>query len=505
MKTNDASKLTHYSSEIDANEIWSAIEPRVDELNKKRRKKRLLIWILSMSGSLAVFIAFLAWNTHVFQKEKASTFKTLTGQVVDQKIETGSAEMSSTNNNYNIQSKETFHSEEDESPDINSLLISERNDHIKNDNLTGNPMDNLSPVSTGAKWRGNQERLTVSHERIKEVENNQRRNDKEVVAAGKPELNLTDQSKTNKSNFTKDIYAIPIESTIGETTADRNQPIAHENSNMRVELHKLPHSKTLLSTPNSKLFASLPAPHPEKNPNKNISIGLSVHGGLSAIDRELSARTPMSEGYAKIRRNSESGLEAFNYGIGLSLRHKNGLTLSTGTDRMKINERFDAAQLQFDTTWSNGVKYLVVNLNDDTVQVFGDIPTYIDTSTRYEIYNQIDLIEIPVSLGYEKKWKNWLIGAKAGILVNVSSQKSGKIFDRDLNVIDAEVGETIYRERIGIGYQFALHIERKLFGNIGVFVSPTVRSYPNMLRDNEDLKDRYTLFGGQMGLRYRIN
>lgn len=245
---------------------------------------------------------------------------------------------------------------------------------------------------------------------------------------------------------------------------------------------------------------------PPKRKNKRKSddyfdMRIGIHGGLAAISRNLEATDASLESYRQLRDNTESMLEAVSYGLDLQVAHASGFSIQLGFNNVQINERFDSEHMTIDTTVLNDVIYRVVNLMSDTVDIYGDVSVYDFTKTTYEIYNQHQLIELPILLGYAHSFSKWRLGMQAGVLANIKVKSSGRIFDEMGQVIQL-TNENPYTTKLDFGLQVGLSIERELSEHISIRLAPVVKKYPDIMKSGSNLSNKYTLFGAQMGAVY---
>ena len=241
--------------------------------------------------------------------------------------------------------------------------------------------------------------------------------------------------------------------------------------------------------------------------NSDLKFWTSIYGGASFINRSLSTNNGSANVLLQNRNQYESPLEASHYGISVGVEYKDKFRLSSGIQQTVIAERFNFNETLTAVDSIIGVQVLRINFAGDTIPIMGNIPRTTTTKNKLKVYNTYKLIDIPVTIGYHHTFKEkWNMGVQAGVLVNLSLKTKGGIPDEMLQEVNIETNQSnIFKSKIGLNYHLGVSIGRSFSDKIELNFSPTVRFFPNDFSvQNYGLFQKYTLVGGNLGLRYRF-
>lgn len=227
-----------------------------------------------------------------------------------------------------------------------------------------------------------------------------------------------------------------------------------------------------------------------------------LQGSVSFVERELSVKDSFSNDLLKSRQKTERELEAYQVGLGFTLQHRSGLNFSTGLNYTQINEqfRFNEMVVQVDSVYD--IKYLVVNLNEDTVAIYGEVPIETKTTYQKEYYNRYRMFDLPFLVGYRHEGHEFSVGAQAGVFVNLSLATKGQFLKTPTETVDIDHAG-IFKPSIGLSYYFGLTAGYMVNDKLEFYASPFFRHYPkDFTKDGYTLRQRYNLYGLNVGVRY---
>lgn len=444
------SALRGHQSTVDADAIWVAIEPQVDALNR-RKKRRGFVWFWLVGLALAVG----TWD-YYYQYENSGDIENVPQELTAEKVATNASQPENTGNNTikSSPSDEINHSD-------NAQNISQS---IAQNNTTNSPRaENIIPDITRLK----SDEKTPNRLEIKP-------------------LHLAEASSINNNDLfvemQENISAMPT--TLPFLPIDLKYTI--EN--------KEPEFPTYIS--------ATEAPLPIYRKKYFFSAG--IQGSISFVDRQLEANGPSYMELLSLRERNEREMEAIQLGLRLTLRHRSGIGLTSGLNFTQINEqyRYYSTIVRVDTV--PGVKYLVINLNNDTIPIYGDVPLETKTSVKKEYYNNYRLFEIPVLAGYHLRHRNFSLSAQAGVFVNVALSAKGRVLEsasEDIAIEDAG----IYKSNIGLNYYFGISAGYFINDNIEAYISPFMRYMPeNIAKESYGLKQSYNLYGVNIGAAWHF-
>ncbi len=329
----------------------------------------------------------------------------------------------------------------------------------------------------------------------------------------KKPTNNTDLAKINQAANSRSPNLAEMEAPIAEQTSTEQaptaqaiMPIATQSEMAQRILEVVPYLPCEpLATVDPRLpelptfVHELPPPHLRK---RDFRLTAAVLGGVSFLDRKMSAKDSSFTELLDLRERSERQLEAVQAGIRLGIEHRSGLGLVTGLNYAQLNEvyRYKSSVSTLDTV--NGIQYYYRNFTNDTIPVYGDIVLEQRTTHRKEIYNKYRLIEVPILVSWRHEGHQFSFGAQAGVFVNMRMTAKGRIMQtatQDVPLAD------LYRTNIGLSYHFGLAVGYMLNDHLEVFASPYMRYFPkNFAKANYGLEQRYALYGLNLGLGYRF-
>ena len=442
--------LSGHRSEVDADAIWAAIEPGVDAVNKRKKRRGFFLWFW-LAG---VVVAGSALG-YFYQNE--------TGGRAEQPAKIPVAELKKENGKEAIAA-----------PAI-------KLEHESNENRAGVPGSESAEPSGGPVFNRNASLQGISTEKA----GNQNGPIQDVNASGQPAASTT--------------LAVPPEHAM---PADQDQASGLE------WLPGLP--LALLDLPGSDLLQREEVGLPEDLTiapvrRKSFSFSAGVQGSISFVDRKLESDSSYFHlDLLDLRKKTERELEAIQAGLRLTVRHSSGLGLTSGVNYTQINERF-----RYNTTVSTvdtvyGIKYYVITINNDTVPFYDDIPLEKKTTYRKVHYNKYRMIDVPVLADYRHEGRDFSLGIQAGVFVNVSLAAKGRFLAAE-NEFEDLSDTDIFRSKVGLSYYFGMSAGYLLNENLELTISPFMRLFPKSFTESSyGLTQRYNLFGLNVGAVYHF-
>ncbi|MBK7636495.1 MAG: hypothetical protein IPJ13_21125 [Saprospiraceae bacterium] len=95
----------------------------------------------------------------------------------------------------------------------------------------------------------------------------------------------------------------------------------------------------------------------------------------------------------------------------------------------------------------------------------------VTSSTKINIrkeysHHHFTLMDVPVSLGFEKSFGSWSAGVEGGVVFNVAMKASGQILASDTSFTAIDQPVEAYKNRLGLSYFGGLFASRPV-GNTG--------------------------------------
>ena len=477
--------LSHHS-EVNVDEIWAAIEPQVDIINAEKKRRKGLLFFFLLGAILVTSAGLYLWQTdaqiavsNAGIKTETSNIKTITEENPQQLKEeaTGKTYTQETDNQIIADTKEKQITTEEALKEITtSSSIAPTTSSNTSVEKQSNPITKTKSTS-----------ISNSNKTI----NNSFKNE-----------TLSQQINTNKIAFSDETLSSP-ELSFPQENSKPKPPKSITPSPQISSLNlKMP---TLIPDVGE---VSLADEEEDKRLANDLNFAISAHTGISFINRGLASNidSVSSPELLRLRRESETMLEAIHYGLRAKLKHKSGISFSTGGQYTVLSERYDNNNLEMESDSVDGIVKRIIQLNGDTVDILGRLPRTTTYDYEKQIYNRYKMIDVPFIIGYEGGMKDWSLGIQAGVFVNLALKTSGKI--RNTSTEDIDIGENqadIFKSKLGLSYYGGIYIRRALSQNLDVTIAPHGRFFAKDFNvDSYSLKQRYSLIGVQAGLSYRF-
>lgn len=461
--------LHSHQSEVDADAIWAAIEPQVDVINRRKKRRFILFWFL-FPMLLASGSAFYFSQADIIGKNK---------------VEIPANAVVSVNNK-------------------------------ERENPVFNPNNNAIKLLQGGESNGDKTGLSANIDNAIIAEQKQKNNTKTTQSTAfsnktiRP-LHTATKAIADQSANSTNPGPTGLEATIAEQTTKEQAIMAiamPTETEMRM-LEAVPYLPCeTLATNGPKLPAlqpmalELPMEMPALR-KRDFRLTAAVLGGISFLDREMTADSAFFS-LLDLRERTERELEAVQAGIRLGVEHRSGFGFSTGLNYAQLNEVYsnNSSVTNLDTVYD--IQYFYINFENDTIPVYGDIELERRTTQRKEIYNKYRLIEVPLLASWRHEGHQFSFGAQAGAFVNLRMIAKGKVMKTTTEDVDISSGD-IYRTNIGLSYYFGLTAGYILNDQLEVFAAPFMRHFPkSFTKSTYGLQQRYNLYGLNVGLAYRF-
>lgn len=230
--------------------------------------------------------------------------------------------------------------------------------------------------------------------------------------------------------------------------------------------------------------------------------GLDVYGGMHYTHKALSSNGDNGEldNYIEARKDTESALEAFEFGVALNLMHRKGFVASVGFNYSQINEEFNYLRTRRETMFDS----VVVRINIDSTGQVDSIrdwrPVTIQYSEQVITYNSFRMIDIPVGLGYQFTSGKMVFEIQAGAMLNLAFIKEGEILSSGLDVM--EIDDTTFKTSVGLSGWLGVKALYPVSRRWSVYAEPIARfNVVPVTVDGYELTQRYNRFGLRVGAR----
>jgi hypothetical protein len=445
-------QLSAHQPEVDIAAIWGNLEPAVDALNEKRRKRRLLAWWFFGLASLGLAAGLLWWLS---PRQLANQAEVQPPQAV---------------------SEQTLALQEFAAMDVS---------------------EEAAPVKAADK----QQNLPAA-ERLEAPASDKGAQASSSVAPDDQQLKAASEQTLTQ----KELAAM----VVSEETTPAEAAAAATAETEFWALDYLPGLSAYPVTPVGQLptlaaynTQEADVPTSPSTPVFQWSVGLQ--GGASAALRSLQTEAPDAQELLELRQRTEQSLEVLHAGLRLGGTHRSGFGLHTGLQWTRLAERmeFRDEMVKFDTVY--GIMALAVNPFGDTTAIYGQVPHTTTTNMNKRYYNYYQLIDLPLLASYQQQAGKWWLGAEAGVYMNLRLRSSGQILQPDYSGLDlADAQPELFPNRIGLSYHLGLRASRELWPGVQVSVSPQWRFLPTLSAADNPIRQRYQLFGLQVGVVFEL-
>jgi hypothetical protein len=481
--------LRSHQSEVDVDAIWAAIEPQVDAINRRKKRRFMLFWLL-LPLLVAHGIGFYIYLNDGTHEDKAKTALNT---------------MNSTNNK--LVDESALNTPKNA---IETQQTQEENSH-----KTGPSSNNGGALITAENQGLNTK-----------ADNSIFLNKKEKKPSDKTAKATSDQPKRHANLGPVAAPASPIAEQApstghwqtdhpGPTAAEAPMPGQNTVKSMPTTTAQrlLEAVPTLPFEPLAAIAPKLPALPPtaleqplETPPlrKRDFRLTAAVLGSISFLDRKMTATDSAYLELLDLRERSERQLEAVQAGIRIGVEHRSGLGFSTGLNYAQLNEVYRYKSIKDSIETVNGIQYYYLNFENDTIPVYGDIELERRTIHRKEIYNKYRLVEVPLLVSWRHEGHQFSFGAQAGVFVNLRMAAKGRALLSATDDVDISKGG-IYRTNVGLSYYLGLTAGFMLNDRLEVVASPFVRHFPkSFTKASYGLEQRYNLYGLNVGLGVRF-
>lgn len=224
--------------------------------------------------------------------------------------------------------------------------------------------------------------------------------------------------------------------------------------------------------------------------------------GMIQPFKKLEVNNTESDNVYLLRDKNEKSQIGWSAGLYARLRkQKSPLYLKAGLSYSRLTEKMplDYSYTRQDTT--QGIISVTVSQTGDTITyIYGDIIQQRKISGNKTKHYSLSLIDLPISLGAEKRLGTWSAGIEGGVIINLSMRSSGNILASDTSFVAADQPVNHFRNSIGLSYFGGVHIAKEIYGGGKIYLAARVRFIPESLSgDANRIRQTYQLAGLNVG------
>lgn len=277
-------------------------------------------------------------------------------------------------------------------------------------------------------------------------------------------------------------------------TLAQNQYKLLNINDISLEVNKLPFTKKLKIKTDKRCYG-------DDSPDNKLNFELYMNGGLTI--NKFGSKIGDQTTYIQNREFSESSKMNYGYGGRLVYTYKRALTVKTGFDYTQLNTTF--------LHRSPGTRIITII---DTIQTDAG-PKVISSTYSENGYNitkvadKYKFIDIPITVGYQKRFSNFLIQLNAGVSFNLAFSQQGKILNNLNSPVSIDRYDTkkadIYKSNAGMSLIASLQLQMPLTKKNYIFIEPNVKYViKDLTKSSYTLSHKVSMLGSQIGIGFNL-
>lgn len=241
-------------------------------------------------------------------------------------------------------------------------------------------------------------------------------------------------------------------------------------------------------------------PPPKTESIEKYSLGIT--SGYSFINKTLNS-TPLNNDIVSHRNSIEDPLENISIGLMFSYKTKFGVYINGGLEWHRLVERINTEEYIVNKVIEDDVLIYELRLLDNTIESqFGQAEVSFDTLRTYNVYNEYNRVNIPLGIGYEKRFKNWSFFSDINIQLNVNNKFSGYLLGQDFRL---RRNPLLFKERIDLVPFASLGVRYQWNNGISFSISPFIELKKWEVNNSlNPIDQQYRLYGFRSSLMYHF-
>lgn len=482
-----AGKISNHASNVDAEALWNNVLPHVQTGNNRRRG---LIWFFFV-GVLVAFAGIYALTN---------------------------GENSNPKNDATALSTINLTQEDNEAKSVEKELATTSTQEIEKPN-PAKTTQTINTKSTANKAGEGQQKNNFQQKKYKATSLVRPLAREVAIFENAPVENVPVANATNEtpllSEEDAEVATSDLESNnhpfeIGEPNENKEVIPADTTATILAAEGKVALEMESANEPTLKILEDAAEDNEDdfrpRNKLLRIKFGVGVYGGLGSSFSSLKTKDPLDDEYLQMRLQTEEQLETIRMGLELIAKSELGLYFKTGVQFSRIARKFTFRSDIVTVDSIHGVTQIYVNTNtNDSIFIYGQIPVTTTTSYNKETYNNFNMLDIPLLVGYTHNHENWSFGVEGGALINISTKTKGEIFDRNNEIYDIkEDPNEWYKSNVGVSFTASVYAAYHLSDNLQIYLAPTVRMESIFSTAANPIAQKHGELGINVGARYFI-
>jgi len=265
-------------------------------------------------------------------------------------------------------------------------------------------------------------------------------------------------------------------------------------NDINLDVNKLPFTKKLKIKTDKRCYG-------DDSPDNKLNFELYMNGGFTM--NKFASKIGDQTTYIQNREFSESSKMNFGYGGRLVYTYKRTLNIKAGFDYSQINTTFIHR--------SPGTRIITII---DTIQT-DQGPKVISSTYSENGYNitkvadKYKFIDIPITVGYQKRFSNFLLQLNAGVSFNLAFSQQGKILNNLNSPVSIDRYDTkkadIYKSNAGMSLIASLQLQMPLSKKNYIFIEPNFKYViKDLTKSSYSLSHKVSMLGSQIGIGFNL-
>jgi hypothetical protein len=228
-----------------------------------------------------------------------------------------------------------------------------------------------------------------------------------------------------------------------------------------------------------------------------ITYYMEAFGSPGFASRSLS---PADETFSFLSEEWEAAQQqqsALQFGLRLAALNRKGWSLRTGFHFTQIQESFNyvhhTAEIEQVYDPDGGF------VREDTI--------FVPSGAAVNSQNEYALLDLPVILGYQKRFQRWTVSAQAGPIFNLSFQPKGTLINpnRQLVAVESSEARSAFRSTLGINWYAGMGLQYEIHPGVHLMLEPHLRfQQRSFMEAGFPVQQQFLTGGVSVGIRKQI-
>ncbi|MFK7806204.1 MAG: hypothetical protein AB8F74_00255 [Saprospiraceae bacterium] len=469
--------LSNQEEYVDAEAIWQGVEPHV----RPEKKRRKFFWWFFFGLAAGLVTAGLLWTSIGLDNENLNAEVSITEK------------QNTTPQNSKASISTIFHENEKNNNNTSTEVDSKRNAKEKQ-SLTRkkNVSENANSTKSISNSSATVSKKTKAPKNIKQTVNS---------PSGKTEvgeMTTSDPLQSGKTNLIQGEFPIEKEKEVVGEVVDKKAIRSSTLVDVAALSFEIPMKPI---SEDGELITPI-----QKQRKWHYAIG--AYGGVGRVSDKLNANIESENPlYLAEREKTETQLESVSLGLSLTAKYKSHLSFRSGLEYHRIARRFnyEVNQIDSDRVPNTILSTYINNTTGDTFYETGTITNTSSNTFEKEVFNYFHRLDVPLMLGYTTNGKRFRFGLEAGVHVNALLYRKGKILldNEQSPFYDLNNDESKwYRTNVGVTPVLQSSLSYRVGPRMEIHTSPYYRFNTTYSSSKSNVRERYSDFGVQLGLKY---